>query len=531
MMSFSVFHIHKFYLLIVILAALLVVGQALFGRSSVILGLAAEELVADAYVTSGRPTQSAVRTKYMLVGYDQQLSPPLQELQALLRFRLPADAQGKVVSSATLSLYLASEFTTQSNVPLTISVHLLSDEWAESDSLLLTWERRQQFTPLPAPVAQLPVAATPGWYQWNLQPLVQDWIDQKRGDVLGIILIGDAQNEERKRSFFTKDCSISDCGQPNTVDDKRPKLELILAPPITLPTTIPTPTSTPTPTPTSTPGIGYLRLRSEPTGFIAHGETLTYIIEYGAIEHATTDYELQSVVITNVVPAAVNLIPASLPTNSPQLLVTSTGDKAGSVITWTFLTPVPDGAHGAISYQVQRPTATPTLMPTAPSQPKALQITKSGPSTATPNAFIVYTLSVTNTSNLTATNVIITDRIPLHAQYVTGGVREGEIVKWMDIGNLAPAEPVSRVFVVTAGQTITNSDYGVQADDIPVITGTKSIVTIIGNSVTSPGEANLIINQGASMRWLYNGQIGRITSGPAYNPVTILYLPFMAKAK
>ncbi|MEZ4728391.1 MAG: hypothetical protein R3E79_14760 [Caldilineaceae bacterium] len=301
--------------------------------------------------------------------------------------------------------------------------------------------------------------------------------------------------------------------------------------PIAPPTVNQTPTSTPTPTPTSTPGIGYLRLRSEPTGVIAYGETLTYIIEYGAIEHATTGYELQSVVITNVIPAAVNLIPASLPTNSPQLLVTTTGDKAGSVITWTFLTPVPDGAHGAISYQVQRPTVTPTLMPTAPSQPKALQITKSGPAMATPDAFIVYTLSVTNPSNMIATNVIMTDRIPLHAQYVTGGVREGEIVKWMDIGNLAPAEPVSRVFVVTAAQTITNSDYGVQADGIPVITGTKSIVTIIGNSVTSPGATNLIINQGASMRWLYNGQTGRITSGPTYNPVTILYLPFMAKAK
>lgn len=109
----------------------------------------------------------------------------------------------------------------------------------------------------------------------------------------------------------------------------------------------------------------------------------------------------------------------------------------------------------------------------------ALSLRKSGPTAAAPGNLITYTLTVTNSGNLTATNLIITDTIPPNATYINGGTKVGNVVSWT-IPSLAASGGVTQTtFVVTATQTITNSDYGVRADGGYPAQGSVAVVTAI----------------------------------------------------
>jgi len=487
--------------------------------------------VADAYVTSGRPLQSAVGTKYMLVGYDQALTPQLKEMHALLRFQLPPGLKGKVVESAMLSLYLESEFTTPNDVPLVISAQLVTNTWTENDTPVLTWQRRAGFTVLTSPVTTTLVATTPGWYQWNVRDLVLKLIEPGSDEtVLGIILISDAKNAERKRSFFSKECPDTDCGAPRATDEKRPKLELIYAAPT--PTHTSTPTATPTPMPTATPepGIARLSLRSDPTGAIAPGEKITYTIHYQAVDYADKAFVLNNVVITNAVPATVELITTSI--GSPveaNLSYTYTGIGPGSVIRWQFDDPIPDGDSGSVTYTVQRP-----LPPSAPAN--GLHILKQGPTVTRPG-LILYRLVTTNETDTVATNLVITDQVPSNAQYVLSsdnGVYENNIVRWQK-DSLEAGQRMTVTFVVRASQTIINSAYGVQADEELFATGGVPVVTVVNETGVLPlPDPDIITNAGAWIFWQYTGpnnevRLGERLSLPTYNPLTQLYLPVIAR--
>jgi uncharacterized repeat protein (TIGR01451 family) len=108
-----------------------------------------------------------------------------------------------------------------------------------------------------------------------------------------------------------------------------------------------------------------------------------------------------------------------------------------------------------------------------------LTINKSGPTTATPGSLITYTLTITNNGSLTATNLVITDVIPPGTSYVSGGTKVGNVVSWT-IPSLATNGGITRTtFVVTATQTITNSDYGVRAEGGYNAQGSSSVVTLV----------------------------------------------------
>jgi uncharacterized repeat protein (TIGR01451 family) len=108
----------------------------------------------------------------------------------------------------------------------------------------------------------------------------------------------------------------------------------------------------------------------------------------------------------------------------------------------------------------------------------AFIITKSGPVTATEGHPITYTLIVTNNGQAVANNLIITDAIPAGANYVSGGTRVGNLVKWT-VPSLAPNTDVQAVFVVNASSNITNFDYGVVADGNVSAAGQKTVETTV----------------------------------------------------
>jgi uncharacterized repeat protein (TIGR01451 family) len=109
-----------------------------------------------------------------------------------------------------------------------------------------------------------------------------------------------------------------------------------------------------------------------------------------------------------------------------------------------------------------------------------LTITKTGPVTVATGSPITYTLTITNTGPATATNLVITDRIPTGAVYQSGGTLVGQVVSFT-LNNLGPnGAKHQAAFRVTAATTVTNSAYRVSADGNISATGQVAVTTIVG---------------------------------------------------
>jgi uncharacterized repeat protein (TIGR01451 family) len=161
-------------------------------------------------------------------------------------------------------------------------------------------------------------------------------------------------------------------------------------------------------------------------------------------------------------------------------------------------------------------------------------VVKTGPSTALAGASIAYTLTVMNSGEITVTNLVITDAIPVGAYYVGGGTKVGQQVRWT-VPSLAAHADVQVTFVVTAFTTIVNDDYHVSAAGgysatgrVAVRTAIASPVSIVGlvatnDSPTPLGQATTLtatITAGSNVAYVWNFGDGMPGSG---SPVIHVY--------
>lgn len=101
-----------------------------------------------------------------------------RQFHSLLRFDLSALAPGSRINSATLRLHASARSGAQA---FNIGAHRMTQHWSETGA---TWTNADDATAwsggpggsyAATPVAT--VAAASGWHQWNLTPLVQEWVD------------------------------------------------------------------------------------------------------------------------------------------------------------------------------------------------------------------------------------------------------------------------------------------------------------------------------------------------------------------
>jgi uncharacterized repeat protein (TIGR01451 family) len=107
-----------------------------------------------------------------------------------------------------------------------------------------------------------------------------------------------------------------------------------------------------------------------------------------------------------------------------------------------------------------------------------LSISKTAPLGVASGEPFSYTLTVSNHGNAPATSLVISDTLPVNANYVNGGSLNGNTVTW-NVPNLAASATISVQFTVTATQTIVNQDFGVMANDGYRAPWTQPILTLV----------------------------------------------------
>jgi uncharacterized repeat protein (TIGR01451 family) len=197
------------------------------------------------------------------------------------------------------------------------------------------------------------------------------------------------------------------------------------------------------------------------------GDLITYTITLSN----SGSMNATGVVISDGLPAFTNFV-----TGSTGFITTSAGvlwnignlPVTSTVVVVTFTVQVAAGApNGSLitntafissNQPVIRTTNPVTHIVIAPTLNIVKSATPPHGSTVNPSDFIVYTMLVSNTGSLTATNVIVTDVVPINTTFITGST--GVIVnlptlQW-NIGNLPPTTTVTVSFTVQVTSTIAN---------------------------------------------------------------------------
>lgn len=206
-------------------------------------------------------------------------------------------------------------------------------------------------------------------------------------------------------------------------------------------------------------------------------------ITYTLTVNNTGDVTMTNLLITDTLPAgAVYLGGGTLVGDEVQWSVAELG--IGAAVSVQFTVTVPAGgaasitnddygvtADGGITAYGANPVTTVLLIP-------QLAISKTGPDYLAPGSQVQYTLTITNSGAVTATNLVITDLLPAGATYISGGTLVGNVVSWTVPLLAGDGASVTVNFTVTSDQPVlVNDEYGVIADDGYSAAGSVVVVT------------------------------------------------------
>ncbi|MCP4361989.1 MAG: PKD domain-containing protein, partial [Chloroflexi bacterium] len=128
--------------------------------------------------------------------------------------------------------------------------------------------------------------------------------------------------------------------------------------------------------------------------------------------------------------------------------------------------------------------------------PIELAVSKTGPEIVASGQPFTYTLTVTNTGQDLATNLLVTDTIPSGLNYLSGGIQSEDEVSWT-VPWLAGQASVELSFVAMATDTVINSNYAVVAagDKVPsskLTAHDKAFNDYFGHSVAIDGQQAIV---------------------------------------
>ncbi len=285
--------------------------------------------------------------------------------------------------------------------------------------------------------------------------------------------------------------------------------------------------------------------KSDDQTTVIQGQDLTYTLRVtntGAVP-AT------SLVITDVLPNAVTYSGGASPAPSNvsgQTLTWNVASLAGGGGVYTITVPVQvnfklaDGAvltnsmqtqysnQAGYAFAVQSASDVDTL------QSPILRVTKHDfPDPVISGRNVTYTLRITNTGPATATNVLITDVLPISTTFVgcgggsSCGINGSQVISWA-VSSIAPSSTAIVTFAVTvnngltSGTMLVNQDYGVGSDQTDFVAGLPETTTVFNAVAIVTGTAFLDANQNGI---LDGGEAGipgiTVTLMGALQPVTV----------
>jgi uncharacterized repeat protein (TIGR01451 family) len=284
------------------------------------------------------------------------------------------------------------------------------------------------------------------------------------------------------------------------------------------PTPTPTPTVTPTPTPQPETQVD-ISLRNSPARWVAPGEEIEYTITY----HNRSTKDLTNFEITNLIPAAVELIPESIQV-STGVNYTFTGITPGNTIRWTIAT-LPSGSGGEVRYRVHRP------LPTPPAIPRILEINLVGPTTGTAGAPLTYSVVISNNTAFPVANLTAVVKLPEGVTYLSGSESppaDGTL-SW-SINELPGEAAVARQFTLTSEQSLVIYDYYATSDEGPTAKGQHVLLTMIDETPPLPPADGIVVaNNGAIVTWQVDGHFLSSQSNATFNPSFGLHLPMITQ--
>lgn len=166
----------------------------------------------DVYVNGGYADQN-LDGAHLFVGYDTSIK---RNMRTYIKFNnLPSELTGKTINNATLSLYMNTPHSSESD---TQAIYKVIKVW---DEKTITWNFQPESVPTDSSRTALSGEAN-GWKDWDITSLVQTWVDNPTSNE-GLMI--KSANEETVTTETERRFDSSD-----TYPDHSPQLKIIYTP-------------------------------------------------------------------------------------------------------------------------------------------------------------------------------------------------------------------------------------------------------------------------------------------------------------